>query len=135
MAGESPFAAEVEMNRSQTIVILLTVMVGIVLMIAEFDFAQAYESDTSAASYPELSIPDGIGDEESGDWAVDSILVTGLPPEAIVLTVDVFFTITHAWEPDLVVDLCYPDCYYQSMRENLWNRDGWGSYFYEVGIE
>ena len=72
------------------------------------DLANAYEDSTTVTSSPYLYIPDGTGENECGD-EVESYNNTLAPDDAIVLSMDIFFAVSHNWPRDLVVVLQYDD--------------------------
>lgn len=82
------------------------------------DLAKAYEDSTTVTSSPYLYIPDGPGEDECGD-EVEDYNNTLAPDDAIVLSVDIFFAVSHDWPRDLEVVLQYDD---DTMHyEVLWN--------------
>ena len=100
------------------------------LPLFRFELAKAYDDLIIVYSSPNLYIPDGEGAGECGDW-VEDIIHTNLPEEAIVLSVDVSFTVSHDYPSDLVVELQYDDT---TFSEILWNMDGQSSTYTKNGI-
>jgi len=97
-----------------------------------FKVAKAYEDSTTVTSSPYLAIPDGPGENECGDEVYDNMYISLLPNEAIVLSIDIFFAVSHNWPRDLVVVLQYDDdtIHY----EVLWNYGSvHGSTFSKIG--
>ncbi len=79
-----------------------------ILPFFRYELAEAYEDSTTVTSSPYLYIPDGTGENECGD-EVESYNNTLAPDEAIVLSIDIYFAVSHNWSRDLVVVLQYDD--------------------------
>ena len=90
----------------------------VILLFVWQGLAKAYEDSTTVTSSPYLYIPDGTGENECGDEVYDYIYTSLVPNEAIVLSIDIFFAVSHNWPKDLVVILQYDDTNY---IEILWN--------------
>jgi hypothetical protein len=101
---------------------LLSVLLALLVIQLFFrpEMAQAYDDEMTLSSSPNLSIPDAT-ENECGSW-VEDFLGFPVPQEAIVLYVDITFTISHLFPSDLVVLLqCGDDT---NAVETLWNMDG-----------
>lgn len=94
------------------------------------EIAQGYDDEMTLSRSPNLFIPDAT-QNECGSW-VEDFLSFPVPQEAIVLYVDITFTISHFFPSDLVVLLqCGDDT---NAVEILWNMDGQGSPYTRTGI-
>jgi hypothetical protein len=106
-------------------------VLSFILFFFRLEISKAYDDSTTLSSYPYLVIPDGEGYRECGEWVEDIIYTTQPPEEAIVLSVDITFTISHPCPSDLVVILQYDDT---NFVEPLWDMDGQGSTYTKTEI-
>lgn len=99
---------------------LLSVLLvfSVIQLFFGLDITQAYDDEQTVSRSPNLSIPD-----ECENW-VEDVIGFAVPPEAIVLYVNVSFTISHPYPSDLIVELQYDDT---NLVEILWNGNGSGS--------
>lgn len=87
----------------------LFLLLFFILLFIWQDLAKAYEDTTTVTSSPYLYIPDGTGENECGYEVYDNMYISLLPNEAIVLSIDIYFAVSHNWPRDLVVVLQYDD--------------------------
>lgn len=109
------------MNKGK-IILRCFLVLSFLLFFFRLEMPKAYDGSTTVFSNPSLVIPDGVGAYECGDEVEDIVYSYGLPEEAVVLGVDVSFTISYPFLSELVVILQYSDD--SSKIELLWNMDG-----------
>jgi len=110
-----------QLNKNKIIFWGLLVLIFLLFPV-QYELAEAYDGTTTVFSNPNLVIPDGVGAYECGDEVEDIVYIFGLPEEAVVLWVDVSFTISFPFLSELVVILQYGDD--PNKIEILWNMDG-----------
>lgn len=100
-----------------------------------FKIAHSYDDVITVSNTPYLSVPDAPDENNCGPW-VEDIISTDLPEipeEAIVLSVDVSFTVSHIYTIDLVVILQYDDD--TNKVELLADMTGFNNPFTKTNIE